>query len=373
MVNPSQNPLNQLPPLRGLTSLLTPATDIKLRGLTSKCAFWESKKDGKIMLMSNFLTDLPNDLVYIDMAPEFRQGYWFGEEVIIAPKRGKRPHENEDNSSLSEPHLKRSEIGLRLINEPAIDQIEDIDGNWIVKSILNGFPTITEDNTKAKGKQEIIIDTPEIDKNFEDLDIGQLVNLFGFYQARSRALSRVPGIRYISIFKNQGIHSGASIAHPHTQVFALERIPEKIQRQHRQLLRLDSSNPIQDTIEQELSQATRLVTQTDQWVVFCPYASINPMEVWLIPLRGILEFSHLDHREIIQLTGLISPLVKRLGNSGIDFNLLIENGFTHPDRLIIKLVPRGLINSGGLELSTNIIINPVSPESATSWYKQGYL
>ncbi|MCA9349491.1 DUF4931 domain-containing protein [Candidatus Saccharibacteria bacterium] len=321
--------------------------------------------------MSNYLTDLPSDLVYIDTNPELRRGYWFGEEVVIAPKRGKRPH--EDSSSISEPQLKRSEIGLKLIAEPAIDQIEDIDGNWLVKSIANGFPTITENNPKARGQQEIIIDTPEIDKNFEDLDIGQLVNLFSFYQARSRALSRLPDIRYVSIFKNQGIHAGASIAHPHTQVFALEWIPEKIQRQHRQLSRIDSPNPIQETIEQELSKATRIVTQTERWTVFCPYASINPMEVWLIPAREILEFSHLDHLEITQLTGLISPLVKRLGDSGIDFNLLIENGLMNPDRLIIKLIPRGLINSGGFELGTNIIINPVSPESATSWYRQGYL
>ena len=51
------------------------------------------------------------------------------------------------------------------------------------------------------------------------------------YTRRLLNLSKIDGIKFVSIFKNKGKEAGASLPHAHTQIIAYNNFPTLIQEE----------------------------------------------------------------------------------------------------------------------------------------------
>lgn len=301
------------------------------------------------------------------VATEIRRDYLFDEYVIVAPGRGKRPYDTHKNrhpliETADSPRLDREKEVFSLKHGP----------DWLVKVVENRFSSLSLKNPRAHGKQELVIDTPLSNTPFAKLSITQIERVLKVYQQRVQQLMATEGIAYVLVFRNDGFEAGASLAHAHSQIYALPVIPKRFM-EHSKMIEeyyIDKKKePIEDIIRYEKAQKTRVVAEDDSFLVICPYASQYPFEAWLIPKTHVMRFDDFSTHQIADAARHLKYLTQKLTGAQISYNFFIENGISPHYRCIIKLYGRSNI-WGGFEVSTGMVINTVPPESAAKWYRR---
>lgn len=299
---------------------------------------------------------------------EMRRDYLYDNLVIIAPNRGKRPYDTRDSGHI----LIETASSPRLDRNVEVCQLDDEKGNWLVKVVENRFPSLTSDNPQSYGKQEIVIDTPLASTPFSHLSEEQIINVFKTYQKRTVELLEQNGIVYVLVFRNDGYEAGASLAHAHSQIFALPIIPQKFLRESELIdkyIENNHRNPFDDIINYEKRSKKRIICEDDYFIVFCPYASQWPFEFWMMPKQHITSSIDLDKPHLKSIAKHLRQFLKKLNRHKISFNIYLENGVNPNHRFCLKVCGRSNI-WGGFELATGIVINTVPPESAASWYRE---
>ncbi|MCX6800416.1 MAG: DUF4931 domain-containing protein, partial [Candidatus Falkowbacteria bacterium] len=154
---------------------------------------------------------------------EYRKDYLLDQYVIVTPGRAGRPRDISEQTI-----LKKNEKCVfcpeNILNKDVVYRIGDVK-LWEVISKKNTFPTVTIDNAKAYGIQEVIIETPDHAKELGDLSLIQIEKVLKMYAQRTSELSHKKNIQYVECFKNQGSKAGASLTHAHSQVFATDVLP----------------------------------------------------------------------------------------------------------------------------------------------------
>lgn len=300
---------------------------------------------------------------------QIRRHYYLDSYVIIAPKRGLRPDLFGNDL---QPHKVASDhCPFDNNTEPSLWQTPR-GTHWEVKVIANGFPALSQDNPAAFGVQEVVINTPRHDHEFSDLSIEHIQEILAAYKDRIAQLSKLAGIRYVLVFKNDGPTAGASVAHAHCQIFALPMIPPKIERESDALNHYwDTHNKcaICDVMQWELQQKVRIISADKHMIAIAPHASSHALEAWIIPRRHVRKLADLNATELYSLAMNLKKLTARLDSAMISFNFFLQESLTTQDHhFVIKIEPR-TTKYAGAELSTGIEINPVPPEYASLWYQ----
>jgi UDPglucose--hexose-1-phosphate uridylyltransferase len=304
------------------------------------------------------------------MKTEVRRDYIHDYYVLIAPKRAGRPY---DAAASDHPLVETSSSPRLDLQTEVFTLANDKGDGWAVKVVENKFPALTPDNPDAYGAQEIVIDTPLRNVAFGELPTSQIEKVLLTYQSRSQALHDMPHIKYVSIFRNDGYEAGASLAHAHSQIFALPFEPPRLRDEARaiqQFVLENDRDPYDDIIHFEKREDLRIIAENDDWLSFTPYAPQWQMEAWILPKRAHVQMGDLEGGEIASLAPLFKQITSRLNNNDINFNLSVEEGVTSHQRLTFKFKGRNVVSPwGGLEVSTGIIINTIPPEAAAEWYR----
>ena len=298
---------------------------------------------------------------------QLRKHYYLDQYAVIAPGRNKRPHQFEGHSFGS----KRTEEKHPIEDNPSVYEVSKEGDGWDVKVVENIFPAFTEDNPNALGKQEVILETDQPNTGFQDLDVERIRTILDVYQHRATQLGK--RYNYVSIFKNHGYYSGASLQHSHSQIIATDIVPQEILNERKIMTNyqsLNGSSPLCDVIRWELNNRVRVVAHTRYMTTICPYASRFPLEAWIIPNRQAHSISDLVAEEVYSMADHLKGVTTALANKQIDFNYHVQepapDSYNHT---FIKVVPR-LNIIGGFEHNTAIHVNTVSPEYAARWYQK---
>jgi UDPglucose--hexose-1-phosphate uridylyltransferase len=299
---------------------------------------------------------------------EIRKHYFLDRYVVIAPKRNLRP---DSFAKANSPHKLETVTSPPIEKDPPVAEYKRPDGSWMVKVVKNAFPALSLDSDMAYGKQEVVIETPEHNVEFSELPIEHILAIFETYKQRVEQLHKVPDIRYVVVFKNDGPSAGASIAHAHSQIIALPFIPPTVEDEAAasdKYTREYGSCPLCDAITMELKQKIRIIFEDKNIIALSPYAVREPFGVWILPKRHIPNFRELKHSELQSIAVIMKKLTAKLDSMNISFNFFLQDSLPGENQhFIIKIEPRP--NTwGGFELSTGVIINPVSPEYAALWY-----
>ncbi len=299
---------------------------------------------------------------------DMRRDYLHDSLVIIAPNRGNRPYDTKDTGHI----LIETASSPRLDRNLEVCKLKNKRGGWYVKVVENKYPSLTPNNPQAYGKQEIVIDTPLANTPFARLSETQIISIFETYQARTTNLLDQNGIEYVLVFRNDGYSAGASLAHAHSQIFALPIIPQKFLRESQlaeDYQKENKRNAYEDIIEYEKKSKSRIIIEDEHWLVFCPFASQWPFEFWMLPKRHFSLSTDINKTELKSLARHLKKYLKKLNLHKINHNMYLENGVSKNHRFCLKVCGRS--NTwGGFELATSIVINTVPPESAAQWYRE---
>jgi UDPglucose--hexose-1-phosphate uridylyltransferase len=126
-----------------------------------------------------------------------------------------------------------------------------------------------------------------------------------------------------------------------------------------------------DLIASERAVGERVVFERDGFIAFCPYVSLQPCEVWLLPTDHEPWFERQSRADAVdRLAELLHPLLARVESivPQATYNLLVRTAPWCPPAATcghwrIEILPR--VNPlAGFEFGTGIHINPISPTRA---------
>ncbi len=165
----------------------------------------------------------------------------------------------------------------------------------------------------ASGRCEVICFTAAHQGSFAALSPTRASTVLAAWADRTAELASGPGIEHVFCFENRGAEVGATLQHPHGQIYALPFVPPRA----RQLLasaqayqERHGGNLFDDLLAAEIADGRRIVQRNEQWVAFVPEAAHWPFEVLLFPLRRAPDLASLDGTALAAF-GEIYPAVLR--------------------------------------------------------------
>jgi len=305
------------------------------------------------------------------MKSEIRKDYIQEKYVIIAPRRGKRPHDVERPERIKPPSTHKCVFCPKNVDkQKSVLTISNGD-IWQVKVIKNKFPAVTLNNTKAYGMQEVVIETPDHAKETEDLSQKHIARLFEVYAIRTKQISENKRIEYILIFKNNGGKAGASILHAHSQIFATSFLPPHLldKSQRVQQYKLQNGSCVYCDVIKKEKKGPRLIWQDENIIAFTPYASIFNYEVWIMPKRHIDNVTLLNLEERLSFAKILRKILRKINKLKLPYNYYFHQVINDEDQhLYLKVTPRGSVWAG-VEVGSGLVINPIAPEEAAKFYR----
>jgi UDPglucose--hexose-1-phosphate uridylyltransferase len=244
---------------------------------------------------------------------------------------------------------------------------------WTIAVVPNKYPAVSVTNRRAYGIQEVVIETPDPQKQLEELGERHIAQLLQIYAERTVAVTQIPNIEYVLIFKNSGGRAGASLTHSHSQIFATALVPPHLSdksQKMKEYTRVFGSCVYCDVIRIE-SRGPRFVYRDGGVVAFTPFASMHNYEIWILPLRHIDNVTDLTARERFAWARILRKVLHRIGELGLPYNYYFHQIARDRDQhLYMKVTPRGSVWAG-VEVGSGVILNPVAPEDAARYYRAG--
>ena len=309
----------------------------------------------------------------------------FGDPVIVAAVRGRRPQRSRRHGPAG---ADTAEVGFdagcpfcpgnESETPPEVDAFRPADGDasspdtpgWRVRCVPNKFPALgpaiaiepTGDNlftaAPARGVHEVIVHSPRHDSGLHTLSVAEASDLIRMWQRRLDS-HRAAGWASTSLVVNEGREAGASQAHPHSQVFALDFVPTRIATE----------------LERRAEWARRhgrsllgtVVDAEGELLAWAPYWSHFRHEVWIAGATDAGDFAEAENTA--GLARLLPRVCERIRRCAGDpaWNLVLHDPPAGPASKqfswYLRLLPRTSIEAG-FELATAIGINALPPEQA---------
>jgi UDPglucose--hexose-1-phosphate uridylyltransferase len=325
---------------------------------------------------------------------ELRHNPVTGEWVVVATARAKRPDgfaNKARRDAIECPFCP----GKEHLTPPTVYFVsDDGEARWKVRAFENKFPAFTLDGkpclqckeiyrvVHGSGRHEVLVLSPDHEAHAAVLPVAQMELVARAYVERYRALSQLENLRYITIITNQGEGSGATLQHPHSQIFALPIVPKAIQRECSNAVRRHRRTGKCVTcqvLEHEGNSGGRMVFRNEHFGCFMPFASAFPFELSIAPLRHMASFSDMSDEEVKAFGAAMREASNRIY---VKLGDPPYNAFLHsaPLRAIARLkdafhwdwhLRPCLTTLGGFEHATGLIINASRPEECAEFLREG--
>ena len=118
---------------------------------------------------------------------------------------------------------------------------------------------------------------------------------------------------WVQVFENRGAMMGASSAHPHGQIWATTHVPTLAEREdhhQRAYLSAHGRRLLLDYANEEISDGTRVVLQSREWLAVVPYWAAWPFETLLVPLRPCASLPALADAAATDLVPTLAQLLR---------------------------------------------------------------
>jgi UDPglucose--hexose-1-phosphate uridylyltransferase len=211
---------------------------------------------------------------------------------------------------------------------------------------------------------EVLLYTSVHDATFWSLGARGARKVVDLWAERSDALGSRPDVSYVLVFENRGASVGATIEHPHGQIYAFGEVP---------------SGPLDELLRGELLPPVgdRLVSRASGWRAWVPEAPVFPYALVLAPDEHVPDLPSLSAAGRDGLATLLVDVLERLDrlfNARTPYMLWIhqrpfDGGDWPQARLHVEIVtpwraPNVLRFIAAGELGSGVYFNPILPETA---------
>lgn len=237
---------------------------------------------------------------------------------------------------------------------------------WAARAVENRHPVFTPGG-RARGVQEVLVETPRHDADLWSFDRTEAEAWVDLYLGRMAAAYARPGL-HVFAFRNRGRDAGASRAHPHGQLWAVQGpVPAHERRMRRLRAGFRRRGGCIVCRPGEPSRDDRTVAVGRHLRVEVPWAAREPWHMRVVPTRHMTSWTAADDRERGALAALLPALAAalRLVGGDPDYNLTFHDfGRTPAEGLHahLEILPRRS-RTAGFELASGVHINEGDPVS----------
>jgi UDPglucose--hexose-1-phosphate uridylyltransferase len=172
-----------------------------------------------------------------------------------------------------------------------------------VRAFANRWPALVPGPTEviaepaagvmpARGAAEVVLYTSEHDASLGSIGISGVRKVVDLWAERTTALLTRPEVEYVLVFENRGRDVGATIDHPHGQIYGFGFVPPVPRRE------LDVADafgcPLCSLVPEEAAASTRVVADDREWLAWVPAASPWPYGTILAPRSHVDGLAGLD-------------------------------------------------------------------------------
>jgi UDPglucose--hexose-1-phosphate uridylyltransferase len=265
---------------------------------------------------------------------------------------------------------------------------------WTVRVVPNKFPALRVEGDLQRqgegmydlmtgvGAHEVIIESPEHIINSAALSEKQLSDLFWAFRDRIFDLRKDRRLRYVILFKNHGEAAGASLEHAHSQLIALPVVPKRLQEEmdgSKRYFEFKERCAYCDISRQELPGGPRLVLDSDDFVVLCPFAPRFPFETWILPKRHYSHYENIGEGEVRNLAWVLRTILRKIDKvleqpayNAVIHTAPIQDGPVEYYHWHIEIIPK-LTRVAGFEWGTGFYVNPTPPEESAQFLREAGL
>ena len=163
-----------------------------------------------------------------------------------------------------------------------------------VRWFSNRWPAMAGDRC------EVVLYSPIHDATLPTLGVSGVRKVIDVWADRTEQLGRRDDVDYVLVFENRGAEVGATIAHPHGQIYAYDHVPT---RQARRLAAGWAPDKAPDD---------RLITEVDGWRSWVPYAPTFPVSVEVAPNERVPGLTMLDDAGRDGFAAMLTDVLARL-------------------------------------------------------------
>lgn len=288
--------------------------------------------------------------------------------VIIASGRDSRPNDHKEKNK-SCPFCPGNENQT----PPETLKIEK-NGKWLIRAFPNKYPAISFNKEKkySLGEQEVIVESPDHFTPIEESSDEQIINLLNGYINRLSEKSK--NYKYILIFKNCGEQAGASLVHPHSQLYALKKIPNKIKEKHKRLRKYKQQTGT--CYYCALREKGFVFFENDNFYAVIKPTENYPFAFYIIPKKHQPFIEQISPNAKMSLVHILKKCLKTLKKikNDIAYNLILQNcvyseKYKNHFHWHIHIIPRVDYNAG-FELATGLSINTMEPKQSAQLFKK---
>ena len=188
----------------------------------------------------------------------------------------------------------------------------------------NRFPTFVEDPPQvadhpfvapSQGRCEVVLYTSRHEGSLGTLSATELARVIAMWRDRSSELWSDARHRYVMAFENRGEAVGATLTHPHGQIYAFDRMPPVIAQRTAALERHRAATGeclTCSVVAGDLRGGERLLRDESGFVSAVPFAARWPYEIHVRARRhGAGRLVDLDDEELLALAGGLRDVVRR--------------------------------------------------------------
>jgi len=178
---------------------------------------------------------------------------------------------------------------------------------------VESAPVVLYRSREAYGKCEVILYSSDHSAALSRLSTAQVTRVVQLWRSRYMVLSADTRHQYILIFENRGREVGATIAHPHGQIYAYPFLPVKIRTElesAKQHAWVTGRCLLCDITEAERDDGRRIVAENDRFVAFIPYFTDFPFGVWIGPKRHLPDLRRFEEGDEADLADLLRRVTR---------------------------------------------------------------
>lgn len=283
--------------------------------------------------------------------PKFRRDPLTGEWVAIVANRQARPNLANPADGGGPPDGCPFCVGGLEAPEP-----------YTVLAFENRWPPFHGE----EGAAEVVLYSPDHTGSLATIGVEGARAVVDLWAERTDALLARPEIGYVLVFENRGSLVGATIPHPHGQIYAFPFVPP-VPAQEAEVA-AEQGCPLCGAVPDEVADGRRIVRDDAGWVTYVPFASGYPYGVLLAPHDHVTSLSELDDTRRDGLAAALVDLVgryDRLFDAEMPYLMWIHPGVHVHLHFAPPLRAPGIQRSvASGELGSGLLSNPVAPESA---------
>lgn len=147
---------------------------------------------------------------------------------------------------------------------------------------------------------EVVLYTPQHDATLWSLGRDGVRKVIDLWAQRTEALGQRDDVDFVLVFENRGAEVGATIAHPHGQIYAYDHVPSR------------PASLLAAGWKPEADCGDRMVARAHGWMACVPEASTFPIAITIAPETQVPDLPSLDDAGRDGLAMMLVDLFGRL-------------------------------------------------------------